>query len=180
MADRARRRRAARLHPCRGTVVWAIAALLAAGCASEATLDGATLSARDTVLESAGDAGHPFEVPSLGLTFRLPESFVVADDPGLDFLARSLQPRAIMSIAGESSDTVEHEPEVGETVIPTTIAGVEAVVVENAAIDSLPVGVVANELLVANGDDSFSLIMSSDPGDLPTLWNDLLGSIAIR
>jgi hypothetical protein len=161
------------------TVVWIVAALLMAACAREATLDGATPSTGDTVVESAGDAGAPFEVPSLGLTFRLPESFVVADDPELDFLARSSRPLAIVSIAAESSDIVQKESEVGETMTPTTIADVEAMVVENAVLDGLPVGVVANELLVANGDDSFSLIMSSNEEDLPALWNDLLASIAI-
>jgi hypothetical protein len=160
-------------------VVWACATLLATGCASETTLDGATPSTQPTVVATADGAGTHVEVPSLDLAFRLPESFAMADDPGLVFLARSLQPPAIVSIAEEPSDIVQHEPEGGETVFPATVANVEAVVVENAAVDGLPAGVVANELLVANGDRSFSLIMSSDRQDLPVLWDDLLASIAV-
>jgi hypothetical protein len=163
-------------------VVWGCAVLLATGCADEASPDGGAIpvpTTEATVVATPDDVGTSIAVPSLGVAFRLPPSLAVADDPDLVFLARSSQPQAVISIAAEPSDIVQHEPEGGETVSPATIATVEAVVVENAAVDGLPAGVVANELLVANGTRSFSLIMSSGQSDLPVLWDDLLASISV-
>lgn len=162
-------------------VVWGCAVLLAGGCADEAGPDGGAIPTTEaTVVATPDDVGTSIDVPSLGLALRLPPSFAVADDPDLVFLARSSRPQAVISIAAEPSDIVQHEPEGGETASPATIANVEPVVVENAAVDGLPAGVVANELLVANGTRSFSFILSSGQNDLPVLWDDVLASITVR
>lgn len=151
------------------------------GCTSgePGAADGSDRTTQPSVEPSGADDGR-IEVASLGLSLRLPASFDVVDDPDLVLLARSARPPAILSIAGDSSDVVEHDAEDGETVAATAINGVEALVVTNAVLDGLPPGIVSNELLVSNEDRSFSLILSTGEQDLPAMWDEILSSITIR
>jgi hypothetical protein len=121
--------------------------------------------------------GQATEVAALGLTLDLPTSFEVADDPELALLARTLSPRAILSISSESRSIVNYRPDSGETVDQGTLEGRDTVTVLDANVDGLPPGIVANELLVDNGAESFSLILSSDPESLARLWPPLVESI---
>jgi hypothetical protein len=171
-------------------VVAILALVLVAGCSgsdSGPTGSGAPPSATDSggppttiVADPRITSDGGVEVASLGLTFHIPESFAVADDPGLVFLARSVQPPAILSIAAASPEIAEHDAEAGEDVATISIDNVDAIVVTNAAVDGLPPGIVANELLVVNGARSFSLVLSTTEQDLAPLWDQLTASIAIR
>lgn len=118
-------------------------------------------------------------IESLGLSFRLPESFELAEEPDLVFLARSMEPPAIFSIDLDDPSVVEHEPAPEETVVRAQIEGVEAVIVENAALEGLGPGLEARELLVANGDRSFTVILSAPVRELPALWDEFIGSVEI-
>ena len=96
------------------------------------------------------------------------------------FLARSVDPPAILSITADEGDVVEHEAENGETTTRTSIGGHDALLVTNAVLAELPAGIAANELLVANGSQSFSLILSASEPRLRMLWNDLVATVVIN
>lgn len=121
-----------------------------------------------------------FAVDSLGLNFRLLTAFAKIDDPSFVFLARSQDPRAVFSIDSDSPAVVDHTARAGEKLSDLEISGVKTVVVNHAAVDGLPPGIEANELLVANGGRSFSVIMSSAVADLPRLWTSFVGSISFK
>ena len=123
--------------------------------------------------------GTPFAVESLGLTFALPETFASVDDGDLLFLARSVDPVALFSIQGDSPAVVGHAARPGESLSEAQLDGVDAVIVTDANISRLPPGLSANELLVANGSQSFSLIMSGATGDLPELWGRFVQSVKV-
>jgi hypothetical protein len=146
-----------------------------------ATLAGCTSSG--TALDATPSTDAPsgaITIEALGVSLELPDSFHVVDDPDLELLARSGSPRAILSIAHDSGDVTSHEPEPGESLEPLSLDGVDAVVVTNAVLDGLPVGVAANELLVSNGERSFSMIMSAEAEHLDALWADLMASVAVE
>ena len=118
-------------------------------------------------------------VDSLGLTFSLPPSFTIFQEPDRTFLARSTRPPAIFSIERASADVVDHDPEASESLTPMQVGGVDAVLVTNAFVEGLPVGVIANELLVANGSRSFTAILSAGEQDLAPLWNEFIASVRV-
>ena len=118
-------------------------------------------------------------VDSLGLTFRLPWSFGSVPHPDFAFLARSYEPQSIFSIDHDSPDIVDHQPEGAESLTRSRISGHDAVTIRNAVVEGLPPGVIANELLVANGSRSFSVIMSARARDLSPLWNEFIRSVRI-
>ena len=122
----------------------------------------------------------PVTIDSLRLSFSLPPSFQVFEDPGFVYLARSVSPPAVFSIAKETPSVTNHEPEAQEAVAPADIEGVEAVIVTDAEVEGLPAGVTARELLVANGDRSFSLIMSAAETDLAELWDRFIASVRVE
>jgi hypothetical protein len=119
-------------------------------------------------------------IPALHLSFRLPASFKVGEHPKLSFIARSADPPGVFSIAREMPSVVNHEPEGDESVRPAKIEGVEAMIVNDAVLEGLPAGIVARELLVANGDASFSAILSSTRSEQPRLWDRFIGSVRIE
>jgi hypothetical protein len=176
---------------CATTLLWA-AVVGGAGCTADGpeakestTISGATLpdeSPDDTPDESPDDSpndSRTFTVASLDLSFQLPPSFVLAEDPELEFLARSLDPRSVLSIARDGPSVIDHGSEPGERLSVLEGLGDEAVIVENAVLSGLPAGLAANELFVANGDRSFSLILSATEADLDAIWEQLLDSIAV-
>jgi hypothetical protein len=120
-----------------------------------------------------------FAVDSLGMRFVLPVSFRQIDDPTYKFLARSLSPRSVFSIDPDSGAVTKHEARPGETLAKVDVGGPTAVVVTNAAIEGIPAGVSANELLVSNGARSFSVIMSAPTADLPGLWDVFVASVRV-
>ena len=67
----------------------------------------------------------------------------------------------------------------GETLSTQMVGEVEVLVVENAALSGLPPGVSANELIVNNGEASFSLILSSDQDALGEAWSTVMDSATI-
>lgn len=67
----------------------------------------------------------------------------------------------------------------GETISELDLGTDAALVVTNAALDGLPSGLSVNELLVSNGERSFSLIMSAPTSILPELWADFIDSIGV-
>jgi hypothetical protein len=119
-------------------------------------------------------------IDCLGLSFRLPPSFEEGGDAGLVFLARSVSPPALFTIDRDSPNVIEHEPEAQETIVPADIDGVNAVVVNNASLENLAPGLEARELLVANGDRSFSVIMSTRRENLSSLWEEFMRSVRIE
>jgi hypothetical protein len=119
-------------------------------------------------------------IDSLGLSFKLPPVLQVAEDPGLLFLARSIAPPAVFSIDRDNPAVVNHEPQPGESVAPADFAGVDAVIVTNATLKDLPADVAAMELLVANGDRSFTVILSAPEPALGLLWRKFIASVRIE
>ena len=139
--------------------------------------DGTTDAPKLSATESSDGR---ITIAALGLSFRLPTSFEVVDDPSSTFFARSDIPPALFSIERDDPSVVNHEPEGPESVRRADIDGVEAVVVENAVLEGLPAGLAARELLVANGDRSFSAILSAPEAELPQLWDRLITTIRIH
>ena len=88
-------------------------------------------------------------IEALNLSFRLPPIFRQCEDPELVFLAKSVSPPAVFSIAKDTPTVIDHEAEGQETVAPADIEGVDAVIVTDAVVEGLPAGVSARELLVA-------------------------------
>jgi hypothetical protein len=150
---------------------------------AESTVAESTV-AESTVAESTStvlpaEGGQPFEIESLGLTFSLPATFETASDPELLFLARSRRPPAIISIDADSESVTDHVADPGEVVSDLPLPGVDAVVVTNAVLEGLPAGISANELLVSNGEHSFSVIMSGVQPQLAEQWDVFIRSIVV-
>ncbi|HEX2294066.1 MAG TPA: hypothetical protein VHN37_02025, partial [Actinomycetota bacterium] len=124
-------------------------------------------------------AGRSVTIESLRLSFELPASFEVVENEELVFLARSFESRGVLSIQRDTADVVRHEPEGEESVAPADIEGVDAVVVTDAVLAGLPAGVAARELLVANRERSFTVILSAAEPALPRLWDDFISSVRI-
>jgi hypothetical protein len=161
----------------RNSLLFLLTLTVAVGCRN-----GESAVERETSTStSQANASTPGSsaVDSLGLTFSLSPSFTIFQDPDLTFLARSTQPPAIFSIERASADVVDHGPEANESLTPMQLGGVDAVVVTNASVEGLPPGVVANELLVANGSRSFTAILSAGEQDLASLWNEFIASIRV-
>lgn len=119
-------------------------------------------------------------IDCLALSFEMPRFFQQVEESDLLFLAMGGSTPAVLSIDRDSPDVVEHRAEDGESLTQLTIDGVEAVVVTDAVIEGLEPGKAARELLVANGDRSFSLIMSAPEQDLPSIWDPLMSSLEIN
>ena len=51
--------------------------------------------------------------------------------------------------------------------------------IKGAALSGLPPGVSANELVVDNGDASFSVVLSSEADALDDAWSTFLDSVVI-
>ena len=165
-----------------GVVVGAmtLAACMSAGSRSErASSTTRVVSVTSARGQSSGEL-TAFAVDSRGLHFSLPTAFAKIDDPSFVFLARSQDPRAVFSIDSDSPAVVDHAARAGERLSDLKIDGVKTVVVNHAAVDGLPPGIEANELLVANGARSFSVIMSSAVADLPRLWTSFMGSVSFK
>jgi hypothetical protein len=124
-------------------------------------------------------AAGGFTVQPLGLTFDLPSTFHVVKDDSFAFLARSSDPPAVFSIDHDTSDVTAYSARAGESLSTVQLDGLPNVVVTHAAISGLPVGVVANELLVTNASRSFSVIMSARAADLPAMWQTFVGSLHV-
>jgi len=161
--------------------VVAVALMVIGGCTSpdEVTAIGTapTTAALSTTLTSVD--GEAFAVEPLGLTFRLPDSFRSVDDRDYLFFARSIAPRSLFTIDSDSPSTTDHAQEPGETLSEHYLGDVRAVVVTDAVLEGMPSGVSSNELLVSNGDRSFSVIMSAPSADLPELWDVFLNSVSV-
>jgi hypothetical protein len=160
-----------------------VAMLVCGGCTTstirtdESRSNTAATTAPSTVTESV-DGG--LGVPSLGLTFQLPDSFVVIDEPDLLFFARSVDPLALFSIDPDGPTVTDHEAEGDETLSDIEFGDVRGVVITNAVLDGLPPGVSANELLVSNRDRSFTVIMSAaSAAALEDAWQVFIDSVAI-
>jgi hypothetical protein len=174
---RQRRRRA---HVLASAAPFLIAAVLG-GCTpgSSDSASTTTVSVSSTVVESGGGTVTTYSIDALGLQFDLPQNYVAVDDDELLFLARSTEPRSIFSIEPDDPG-VSHDPEDGESVSELQLGDVKAQVVTNAVIDGLPPGIAANELLVDNGFQSFSVIVSASPSDLADMWDPFLASLQVE
>ncbi|MDO9175894.1 MAG: hypothetical protein Q7V62_13895, partial [Actinomycetota bacterium] len=117
-------------------------------------------------------------VDSLGLSFALPESFEAVDDATYLFFAQSMTPPSLITILGAGDDIADHARP-GETLSDLDLGVDEAVVITDAALDGLPAGFSANELLVANGSQSFSVIMSGPASVMPDLWAVFVESLVV-
>lgn len=163
-------------------LLLAAGALLLASCSdggrTTSASESTTTTASSATTEASG-SGDGIDVESIGLRLVLPESFEVADEPTLLLLARSDSPPAVLSIAAEAESVLDHEPEGDEIVTVESIDGVDVTVIRNAVLPGLPEGIAANELLVANGDRSFSLVFSTVEAELEPLWDEIFGSLEI-
>jgi hypothetical protein len=147
------------------------------GSGSAAASSTTTATAEVTTAVAVGASS--FTVDSLGLAFALPASFRQVEDPSYQFLAKSLSPRSVFSIDPDSGAVTQHEARPGESLTKVDIGGPTAVVVTNAALKGIPTGVSANELLVSNGDRSFSVIMSAPTTDIAALWDVFVRSVRV-
>jgi hypothetical protein len=131
--------------------------------------------------DTTDPAGQHFEVEQFALEFTLPDSFSEIDPGSLDWAARSMAPQAYFTIAAEDDDPdlLLPEPEPGEVVVALSIDGHDAVEITNAHLDGLPEGIAAAELYVANGDRSFSVIMSAPEDSLVALWETFMSSVSV-
>lgn len=123
--------------------------------------------------------GSSFTVESLGLSFDLPESYEAVDDATYLFFAQSMSPPSLITILGAGDDIADHEARPGETLSDLDLDVDRAVVVTDAALEGLPSGLSANELLVANGSRSFSVIMSGPSSVMPDLWAVFVESLVV-
>ena len=73
---------------------------------------------------------------------------------------------------------IDHGARPGESLTSVTVGGHGAVVVTRAAVEGLPPGIEARELLVDNGDRSFSVVLSAEVAELPQLWAAFFASLA--
>ena len=129
---------------------------------------------------AGSSADRRITIEAFQLSFQLSPSFQVVEEPDIVFLARSAFPRGLLTIEPDEPSVIGHEAEGGETLTSVTIDGVDAVVVHNAVLEDLPEGLEARQLLVANGQRSFSLIMSAVEPELPRLWRRLIATVEIR
>lgn len=81
-----------------------------------------------------------------------------------------MSPRSLFTITEDSPDVTDHVAEPGESLFELDLVNVDAVVVTDAVLEGMPEGISSNELLVSNGDQSFSVIMSAPTPDLGELW----------
>jgi hypothetical protein len=163
----------------RRLLVAACLVAVVAGCTTtgKSAKDGPSVAPSVTTVQVANSAR--FSVQSLRLDFVLADSFQSTDKPDYAFFARSNSPRALLTIDNDSPSVTDHQARPGETLSKLDIKGVKAVVVTNAALNDLPSGISANELLVSNGDRSFSVIMSGDSDAVPKFWETFVTSITI-
>jgi hypothetical protein len=154
---------------------------MAGGCTTDdPKAEPTTTSTTSTPAKERSTAsGSAYEVEDLSLRFELPANFERADDNDFVFLARSLDPRAIFSVDRGSPSDSASASRPGETTTPTSLGEVDAVVVTDAAVEGLPAGIAANELVVSNGERSFSVIMSAAPTDLAELWEPFVASVRV-
>ncbi len=159
----------------------AVAVIVTAGCGSDddSADDTNSRSADAASTQDAARDEAEFEVQSLGLTFGLPDSFREIDNPNYEFYAESEAPRSLITILEEDPSVVPHQAAPGEFVSEIDLGDFDAVVVANADIGELPDGISANELLVSNGDRSFSAIMSASSVELPEFWDEFVRSVAV-
>jgi hypothetical protein len=155
-----------------------VAALALAGCTSDPKASEDNEPAATAATATIG-ADRRVELASLGLSFTLPESFRVEKDPDLVFVASSAELPAIVSVAPEGPEIDQHEAEGGESLTTISIDGAKALVVTDAVVEGLPPGIVANELMVSNGERSFSIIFSSPAPELAKAWEPFVDSISI-
>ncbi len=172
-------------------LVLACSAVLIVGCTSSGTTDVSvvervTIEASPTtstvsppVSTSEEPADGAFTVDSLGLSFALPESFEAVDDATYLFFAQSMTPPSLITILGAGDDIAGHDARPGETLSDLDLGVDEAVVITDAALDGLPAGLSGNELLVANGTQSFSVIMSGPASVMPDLWAVFVESLVV-
>lgn len=153
-------------------------AVVVATCTACIDLDPAVPRAEPEHTHSVAPEGT-ITIDSLGLSFELPSSFDVVEEPDLVFLARSYSPPAVFSIDTDTPAVADHEPEGGESVAPAGIEGVEAVIVTDAELEGLQPGLEARELLVGNGERSFSVIMSAHESEVASLWKEFIKSVDI-
>ena len=84
----------------------------------------------------------------------------------------------MFSVDPDDPSVIDHSARPSESLASVTVGGHRAVVVTRAAVEGLPPGIEARELLVENGDQSFSVILSAEIAELPQLWNAFFASLA--
>ena len=163
----------------KGCILIALVLGTCVGCTNDDPSASPESARTTTPPTEASTPSNSITIDSLGLSFDLPPNFEEFKDPKLLFLARSADPPSVLSIAPDTPDIVDHEPQGGEILTSTRIDGVEAVIVEGAELEGLPPSVAARELLVANGNRSFTLIFSASETELPALWEGFIESVEI-
>jgi len=120
-----------------------------------------------------------FNVGSLGLTFRLPKTFISYKDPSYTFSASNQNSNSLLAIVEKSPEITHHVAQPGETMSDLDLDGVDAVVVTDAVLEGLPPDRGANLLLVSNGEQSFLVILVSSTATLSRLWDHFLASVSV-
>jgi hypothetical protein len=170
------RQRRWRAHVLAAAAPFLIAAAVG-GCTPDDGDSGSTTTI--SVSSTVSGTATAYSIDAFGLRFELPQNFVAADDDELVFLAQSSEPPSIFSIDPEEPG-LTHDPESGESVSEMQLGDVDAQVVTNAVLDGLPPGIAANELLVDNGSQSFSVIMSASPSVLGDMWDPFVASVQVE
>lgn len=143
--------------------------------AAETTVTSADVS--ETTLAEADDqlpAGYA-ELPQYGFQFIVPEPLVATPTDDYDFRAVSTNPKGLLTVLDCGDCTLDGEPEADEVFTSDEIDGVPVLIVENANLD-MPDGVASNELIVADDQRNFSIIMSVE-GDIGPVWDEFVDSI---
>ncbi len=156
------------------------AIVVLAACTSGSSSAGSTSSSTRGRKASTTTLSLPagsFGVVPLGIRFQLPESFTQDDNPDFGFLARSATPRAVFSVDPDDPSVIDRSARPGESLARITVGGHGAVLVTRAGVEGLPLGIEARELLVENGDRSFSVILSAEVAALPRLWDAFFASL---
>lgn len=152
-----------------------------AGCDPAAPEPDPTSAVGTASAAETAPAGTEQVLDEFGLTFALPEGFETYDG-GMAFSAQRANPQGFLTIdpmQGGAPPYDTYPAREGETLEILTLGEVEVLVIKGAALSGLPTGVSANELVVDNGDASFSVVLSSEADALDDAWSTFLDSVVI-
>lgn len=182
MAEHGNARRMPRLRVA-VVVAVAVAVVVALPACTSSGGDGASSpSPKGCTTVASGtapDGTTEHRVEDLDLRFLLPDTFTVTSDPTSAFVATNADPKAVVTISALDREMDQPDPRSGETIEPWTDGCVEGFTMLDEAMDNLPPGIVANGLVVNDGDRSFIVSISSTPAYLDPTWSTFLDSLAI-
>ena len=174
----AEHRSARRLRRLALTVAVAVALPACTSSGGEGASSPRAKGCTTVVSGTAPDGTTEHRVEDLDLRFLLPDTFTVTSDPASVFVATNADPKAVVTISTLESEMDQPDPRDGETIEAWTDGCAEGFTMLDEAMD-LPPGIVANGLVVNDGDRSFIVSISSTPEYLGPTGSTFLDSLAI-